>query len=36
MAEPVERDLADDGDRRRVQHLGDLEADEGGTDDHAA
>ena len=33
MGEPLERDLAGDGDRRRVQRLGDLGADEGGADD---
>src|SRR4029077_2225659 len=35
VGEPVERDLADDGDRRGMQHLTDLEADEGGDRDHA-
>ena len=30
-----ERDLADDGDRRRVERLGDLGTDEGRADDHA-
>ena len=34
VEEPLERHLADDGDRRRLQELGDLGAGEGRADDH--
>ena len=36
VSEPLQRHLADDGDRRRMQHLADLEAHERCAGDHAA